>query len=171
MGIDREFLKTTPPPQTNLFLLRRRPWLGAFASLNPFSIGDLIERPLARLELTDRTVRCTLLMKQKLHHAGWLAQRLQIPDLKERVGAGEQVTVFEFPRDGYDIKWPKLSTGTLFEISEPSSPPWIVSFGMPRDYERHSWLAAYDFFMMNERRQWREALSPTARELPRASDS
>ena len=104
-------------------------------------------------------------------HAGWLAQRLQIPDLKERVKAGEQVTVFEFPRDGYQIKWPKLSTGTLFEISEPSSPPWILSFGMPRDYERRSWLVAYDFLMANERRQWREALSPTARELPRTGDS
>jgi hypothetical protein len=163
MAIDREFLKTTPPPQTDLFLLRRRPKLGVFASLNPFSVGDLIERPLARLELTDRTVRCTLLRKQKLMHAGWLAQRLQIPDLKERVKAGEQVTVFEFPRDGYEIKWPKLSTGTVFEISEPSSPPWIVSFGMPRDYERHAWLAAYDLMMSNERKQWREALSPVAR--------
>jgi hypothetical protein len=163
MAIDREFLKTTPPPQTDLFLLRRRPKLGVFASLNPFSVGDLIERPLARLELTDRTVRCTLLRKQKLMHAGWLAQRLQIPDLKERVKAGEQVTVFEFPRDGYEIKWPKLSTGTVFEISEPSSPPWIVSFGMPRDYERHAWLAAYDLMMGNERKQWREALSPVAR--------
>jgi hypothetical protein len=163
MAIDREFLKTTPPPQTDLFLLRRRPKLGVFASLNPFSVGDLIERPLARLELTDRTVRCTLLRKQKLMHAGWLAQRLQIPDLKERVKAGEQVTVFEFPRDGYEIKWPKLSTGTVFEISEPSSPPWIVSFGMPRDYERHAWLAAYDLMMSDERKQWREALSPVAR--------
>ena len=140
-----------------------------FASLNPFAIGDLIERPLARLELTERTIRCTLVRKQKLKHAGWLAERLQIPDLKERVGAGEQVTVFEFPRDGYHIKWPKLSAGTLFEISGPSSPPWIVSFGMPRDYEGHSWLAAYDFLMMNERQQWREA-QPTASELPRAGD-
>lgn len=109
-------------------------------------------------------------MVRRVRHAGWLAQRLQIPDLKERVRAGEQVTVFEFPRDGYHIKWPKLSTGTLFEISEPSSPPWIVSFGMPRDYETHSWLAAYDFLMMNERRRWREALNPTAHELPRAGD-
>jgi len=144
---------------------------GGVRKSQSFSIGDLIERPLARLELTDRTVRCTLLRKQKLMHAGWLAQRLQIPDLKERVKAGEQVTVFEFPRDGYQIKWPKLSTGTLFEISEPSSPPWILSFGMPRDYERRSWLVAYDFLMANERRQWREALSPTARELPRTGDS
>ena len=51
----REFLKDNSTPTNDLFLLRRRPWLGVFASLNPFSIGDLIERPLARLELTDRT--------------------------------------------------------------------------------------------------------------------
>lgn len=153
------YLKTTPPPRTDLFLLRRRSRLGVFASLNPFFLGDLIERPLARLELTDRTVRCTLIRNQKLKHAGWLAGRLQIPDLAERVSAGEQVTVFEFSRDSCQTKWPKLSAGTMFEISEPSSDPWIVSFGMPRDYEGFSWLAAYDFLMMEERRQWRAALS------------
>ena len=80
------------------------------------------------------------------------------------------MTVFEFPHDGYGIKWPKLSAGTLFEISEPPSPPWIVSFGMPRDYEGDSFFAAYDFLMMDERRQWREALSPAARELPLPGD-
>ena len=100
MGIfERRFLKTTPPPQTQLFLRRRRPWLGVLSGLNPFFIGDFIERPLARLELTDRTVRCTL-SRDKLKHAGWLARRLDIPDLAERVKAGEQVTVFEF-RDGW----------------------------------------------------------------------
>jgi hypothetical protein len=159
----RGMLKTTPPPRTDLFLLRRRSRLGVLASFNPFFISDLIERPLARLELTDRTIRCTL-PKQKLKHAGWLAKRLQIPDLKERVLAGEQVTVFEFPRDGYQINWPKLSAGTLFEISEPSSAPWIVSFGMPRDYEDFSIFALYDFLNMAERRQWQEALTSPAHE-------
>lgn len=143
--------------------------VGAFASINPFFVGDLIDRPLARLELTDRTVRCTL-GRQKLKHAGWLSQRLQMPDFAERVKSGQQVTVFEFPRDGYDIKWPKLGVGTLFEISEPSSPPWIVSFGMPRDYERSSWLALYDFMNMDERLKWREALNSKGRELPHTGD-
>ena len=161
----RDFLRTTPPPQTQLFLLRRRPRLGVFAGLNPFFFGDLIDRPLARLELTDQTVRCTL-TRQKLKHAGWLSKRLQIPDLAERVKSGEQVTVFEFPRGAYDIKWPKLGMGTVFEISESSSTPWIVSFGMPRDYERESWLAIYDFLNMDERLKWRDALNSKGRELP-----
>ena len=170
MGVERWFLRTTPPPRTELFLLRRRPWFGVFAGLNPFYFGDVIERPLARLELTDQTVRCTLPGRRKLKHAGWLAKRLQIPDLQERVKAGEEVTVFELPRDACQIKWPKLSMGTLFEIGEPSSPPWIVSFGMPRDYEQSSWWAFYDFLNMDERRQWREALSMKGRELPRVGD-
>ncbi len=169
MAWDR-FLRTTPPPQTESYLLRRRPRLGAFAGLNPFFFGDLLERPLARLELTDRTVRCTL-RKQKLKHAGWLAQRLQMPDLAERVHAGQEVTVFEMPRGAYNIKWPKLGMGTVFEISEPSSSPWIVSFGIPRDYEKDSYLAFYDFVNSDERRQWREALSPKDHEHPRAGDS
>lgn len=159
MGIREWYLRTSPPPRTDLFLLRRRPWLGVFAGLNPFFFGDLIERPVARLELTDRTVRCTLVKGRKLHHAGWLAKRLQIPDLAERVKRGEEVTVFEYPRDGYQIKWPKLGMRTLFEISESSSQPWIVSFGMPRDYEDSSWYAIYDFLQMTERQQWFKVLS------------
>lgn len=169
MGLERWFLRTTPPPQTELYLLRRRPRLGVFAGLNPFFIGDVISRPLARLELTDQTVRCTLTGRFKLKHPGWLARRLQIPDLAERVNGGEQVLVFEFARDAYQIKWPTLSFGTLFEISEASSPPWIVSFGMPRDYEDWSWLAFFDFMNNDERKQWRQALSPPERELPRAA--
>jgi hypothetical protein len=161
-----QMLRTTPPPRTDLYLLRRRPRLGVFAGLNPFFVGDLIERPLARLELTDRTVRCTVVSGQKLKHAGWLAQRLQIPDLKERVSGGEQITAFEFPSDGYHINWPRLGMGTVFEISEPSAPPWIVSFGLPRDYEQSSWLAFFDFLNVPERRQWREALSPTGGRQP-----
>lgn len=93
-----------------------------FAGFNPFYFGDVIRRPLARLELTDRTVRCALLSRHKLKHARWLARRLQIPDLEECVNAGHEVTVFELSCDTCHIKWPKLSMGTLFEISEPSSP-------------------------------------------------
>lgn len=163
------WLRTTPPPQTDLYLLHRRSRLGVFAGLNPFFVGALLERPLARLELTDRAVRCTL-PKQKLKHAGWLAERLQLPDLADQVKAGHETTVFEIPRTAYDIKWPKLGMGTVFEISEPSSPPWILSFGLPRDYEKDSFFAFYDFLNSNERRQWREALSPTGRELPRVGD-
>jgi hypothetical protein len=87
------------------------------------------ERPLARLVLTDRTVRCALLRRDKLEHAGWLQHGHSLRDQRTLV------------------------------------PPWIVCFGMPRDYDRESWFAFYDFLMMNERRQWRGALSPTGREL------
>jgi hypothetical protein len=140
--------------------MRRRPRLGIFASLNPFFIGDLIDRPLARLELNDRTVRCTLTGRFKLKHSGWLARRVQIPDLQDRINGGEEIVVFEFTRGTYEINWPKLSFGTLFEIGEPSAPPWIVSFGMPRDYERDSWFAYLDLMSSKERQQWRQALSP-----------
>jgi hypothetical protein len=39
--------------------------------------------PIARLELTDQTLRCTLV--DKSGYAGWLARRLQVPDLKKRL--------------------------------------------------------------------------------------
>lgn len=67
-------------------------------------------------------------------YARWLARRLQLPDLKERLKTRQPVTVFEFSRNGYDINWPALSMGTLFEISEPGSPRWVMSFGLPSQY-------------------------------------
>lgn len=175
MSLDPLFMRTTPPPRTGVYLLRRRPQTGVFASVvNPFFIGDLIERPVARLELTDQTVRCTLVPKRKLKHVGWLARRLQIPDLPERVKTGDEVPVFEFPRSGYQINWPQLSMGTLFEISDASCDPWIVSFGMPRDYGHtnviSNLLEMSDFLKMHERQQWRAALSPSGPQDPRVGN-
>jgi hypothetical protein len=162
MVLDRELMRTTPPPQTKLFLLRRRPRLGVLGGFLPVVFADLIERPLARLEITDGTVRCTLVPRHKLKHVDWLSKRLDLPDLAERVKRGEEVTVFEYPRNSYQIKWPKLSMGTLFEIGQPSSPPWVVSFGMPRDYGRHEWMVLFDVMNSPERKRWRTALTPGA---------
>jgi hypothetical protein len=169
-------LNTTPPPRTAVFLLRRRPLIGVFSGLNPFYLDILRSRPLAVLELTDSTVRCTLV--NKYGHAGWLADRLHMPDLKERLKT-EQVTVFEFPRNGYEINWPKLDMGMLFEIGEPGSPRWITSFSLPRDesYVDFTWWnAALMFFaqmsvlrdtaMREVRQLWRQALDPDGHRVP-----
>jgi hypothetical protein len=79
------------------------------------------------------------------------------------------VPVFEYVRGTYEIKWPTLSFGTLFEISTPPSPPWIVSFSMPRDYEREWWMAYVDYMNNDVRKQWRRALMPLGDELPPAA--
>jgi hypothetical protein len=172
-------LNTTPPPKTFVFLLRRRPLVGVFSGLNPFNLGSLRSHPLALLELTDSTVRCTLVNKHG--HAGWLAERLHIPDLKERLKT-EQVTVFEFPRSGYEINWPKLDMGMLFEIGEPGSPRWITSFSLPNDdyVSMSDWdfivpvleqLAALrDNAMRGVRQLWRQALDPDGAYAPNGGE-
>jgi hypothetical protein len=108
----------TPPPLTVVYLVRN-----AFA-------GGLYDVPSALLELTDSTVRCTL--TGTAGYSGWLAKRLHIPDLKERLSAGEQVTVFEFPRNQYHIKWYMISVGTAFKISQGDGPGWVVDLIRPR---------------------------------------
>jgi hypothetical protein len=171
-------LRTTPPPRTAVFLLRRRPLIGAFSGLNPFYLGVLKSRPLAVLQLTDTTVRCVLV--NKYGHARWLAERLQMPDLKDRLKT-EEVTVFEFPRGGYEIKWPKLDMGMLCEIGEPGSDRWITSFSLPRDEHvppgfSSDWdvlidavaqvAALRDGAMREVRRLWRQALDPNGSQVP-----
>jgi hypothetical protein len=118
--------------------LLRRLWFGQYAAL-----------PTAELQLTDATVRCIL--KGSSGYAGWLAARLRIPDLKERLAAGQQVVVFEYPRNGYQTKWPKIAAGTAFQISLGES-PWSVSFVTPGVGS-----AAYQGDRKN-REQWRDVL-------------
>jgi hypothetical protein len=108
----------TPPPKTVVYLLRN-----AIA-------GNMYDIPAALLEVTDSTVRCTL--TDTAGYSDWLARRLDIPDLKARLTAGEQVTVFRFPRTGYRIKWFKISLGTAFKIGEGDSPDWVVDLIDPR---------------------------------------
>jgi len=67
------------PPQTKVYLLQNR--ANSF-----FAVGEL--------ELTDTTLLCRV-----TGNAGWIAKELGIPDLKERLAAGEKVVAFEFGRN------------------------------------------------------------------------
>jgi hypothetical protein len=86
--------------------------------------ATLFGSPKAVLQIPDSTVRCIL-----RQHSRWFAKRLGIPDLKNRLNGGEQITAFEFRLNSYHIKWPKTSMGTAFQISQGNSPRWTVSFG------------------------------------------
>jgi hypothetical protein len=163
--IARSLATTTPPPLADVYLLRRRPLLGVFWDLPDFGLLPRNLPPMARLELTDQTVRCTLI--DKSGHAGWLARRLHMPDLKKRLKAGQQVTVFEFPRNGYDITWPQISLGTLCEIRHGEDQQWVISFTLPADYENFDVFRYFNAFrayqMRGVRRRWRNALDSRAR--------
>ena len=104
-----------PPPRTELYL---------YDAL----LGSLI----AQLELTDRTMRCTV--NGTRGYAHWLAKRLEIPDLKERLEAGQQVTVFEFPHHECDIWLPEWGQrGAYFQVGQGDAPLWILFFSKPGD--------------------------------------
>jgi hypothetical protein len=169
-------LTTTPPPETQAYLFHHRPRFGVFSGLNPFA-WPWRGRPLVLLQLSDQTVRCTILGR-RFGGARWLAARLGMPDLKERLKSGEEVTVFEFARNGYEIDWPKLDMYTLFEIGEPGSPRWTVSFRKIRDYSTggSGWMEAVSLLLdsgdilreasKNDVRQlWRTALDPGAQHV------
>jgi hypothetical protein len=158
-------MKTTPPPLTDVYLMRRCPLLGAFGGLAdvPFSSLLHFSSPVvAQLELTGWTVRCTLTGKRG--NARWLAQRLQLPDLKKRLKSGQRVTVFEFPRDGYGIDWPVHSLGTLCEIRHGIADRWVIAFTLPTGYERNGLFRYVNVLRAYQTRrvrgQWRRALRP-----------
>ena len=165
VGLDAStfFMTTTPPPLTDVYLLRRRPMLSVLWGLPYSGLLHQGSPPIARLELTDQTVRCTLV--DKSGHARWLARRLQLPDLKKRLKTGP-VTVFEFPRNGYDITWPDTSLGAVCEIRQGTADSWVVSFMLPADYEDFDVLRYFHAFRAYQtrgvRRQWRKALDPRA---------
>lgn len=136
---DIGFPVLAPPPRTELYL---------YDALR----GSLI----AQLELSDRSMRCSV--KGKKGYAHWLSTRLEIPDLKERLEVGQQVTVFEFPHDDCDIWLPEwVPRGAYFQVSQGDAPMWILFFSKPGDLSGSGYqqIAAVC-------QQWREALSRTS---------
>jgi hypothetical protein len=128
-----------PPPRTELYL---------YDAL----LGSLI----AQLELTDRTMRCTV--NGTRGYAHWLAKRLEIPDLKERLEAGQQVTVFEFPHHDCDIWLPEWGPrGAYFQVSQGDAPLWILFFSKPGDLSGSEYQK-----IAGTCQQWREALALTS---------
>ena len=124
-----------PPPRTELYL---------YDALG----GSLI----AQLELSDRTIRCSV--KDKRGYARWLSKRLGIPDLKERLEAAQQVTAFEFPYDDCDVWLPEWGQrGAYFQVSQGDAPIWILFFSKPGDF----WGSEYQKIAATCQ-QWREAL-------------
>ena len=130
-------MTTTPPPQTKAYLLQNR--ANSF-----FAVGEL--------ELTDTTLRCRV-----TGNAGWIAKELGIPDLKERLAAGESITAFEFPRDGLKVKWLKQFMGAGFQVSNGDGKQWVVSLIYPSGF-----LALLEIFeARSARKEWRAALPST----------
>jgi hypothetical protein len=139
---DSRFTEVTPPPRTELYLYN-------------FSVS-WDGQPIAQLELTDRTMRCTV--KGKRGYARWLSKRLEMPDLKKRLKDGQQVTVFEFPRYGCDIKWPEWNPrGAGFQVRQGDAAVWTLSFVNP---DRAPTESEYKN-LAGTCPQWREALGPT----------
>jgi hypothetical protein len=134
----------TPPPQTKV-------WLYQTDHLTAFSNQYSSVFP-ALLELTDSTVRCTL--TAKAGYSRGLARRMDMPDLQERLRAGEHVTVFEFRYNGYHINWPGFFSGTAFEIGQGNGPRWALGLVHPSDV-----VAVFREAGVRER--WRQALDPT----------
>lgn len=144
----------TPPPRTQVYLYRN-----AGMAFSAFS-----DHSSALLELTDSTVRCTLTSNSGCPR--WLAARLHMPDVKQRLSAGEQVTVFEFPRNGYRIKWPTLAMGTVFKISQGDARDWVVKVNTP-GYGGADLVPNVDYVSSRKTyKEWRQALDPTRQHVP-----
>lgn len=140
----------SPPPRTPMSL-----YPGGY-------FGAGIQFAYAELELTDRALRC--LLTDKTGYEPWLEQRLHIPDLKQRLRAGQPVLVFEFLYGSYDIQWRKGSFGSEFNISQGGASPWRVALFRPP-------FTLLDYFDNGIRKQWRRALESAGSVVPAAGQS
>jgi hypothetical protein len=129
----------TPPPRTGLYLYG----------------GAGYASPIAQLELTDRTMRCTV--KGKSGYARWLSKRLEIPDLKKHLNDGQQVTVFELPRYGCEIRWPEwVPPGACLQVRRGDGSVWSLAFIEPGRRPAESEYQK----LAGTCQQWRAALGP-----------
>jgi hypothetical protein len=128
-------MATAGPPRTDAYLLQTR--------TNP-------NFATAELELTDQSLVCRV-----TGHTGWLAKTLDLPDLKDRLNAGETITAFVIPCDGLSVKWLKQYLGGGFKVTDTKGRQWIVSLIYPSGV-----LSLIDG--LNERtkfKQWKQALA------------
>jgi hypothetical protein len=132
---ERTDMATAGPPRTDAYLLNSR--------TNP-------NFATAELELTDQFLVCRV-----TGHAGWLEKALDLPDLKDRLKAGEAITAFTIPRDRLSVKWLKQFLGGGFKVTDTEGKKWIVSLTYPSGA-----LSLIDG--LNERakfKQWKQALA------------
>ncbi|WP_167101411.1 hypothetical protein [Mycobacterium sp. DL592] len=108
------------------------------------------------LELTDSSVRCIA-----SEYAKWVDQELGLTDYKAKLSAGEEVVIFDFPRDAATVTWLGQFYRGGCEVSYGDSRRWIVSLVYPSGFG-----SVLD--LMTDRaiwRQWREELPGNAVKL------
>jgi hypothetical protein len=124
----------TAPPRTKAYLLKSRG--------NSWWVN-------VELELTDTKVRCLA-----SEYSKWVGEELGLGDYKAKLSAGEEVVIFDFPRDAVTVKWLRQFFRGGCEISCGDSRKWLVSLVYPSGLNTM-------LEVMTDRsiwRQWREAL-------------
>lgn len=126
------------PPRSKAFLLKSR--------TNSWWVN-------VELEVTDTRVRCLA-----SEYSKWVDEDLGLTDYQARLSAGEEVVIFDFPRDGASVKWLRQFYQGGCEVSYGNSRKWLVSLVYPAGFG-----SMLD--LMTDRmiwRQWREVLPNSA---------
>lgn len=124
----------TAPPRSKAYLLKSRS--------NTWWVN-------VELELTDTRLRCLA-----SEYAKWVDAELGLTDYQAKLSAGEEVVIFDFPRDTLNLKWLRQFYRGGCEVSHADSRKWLVSLVYPSGFG-----SVLD--LMTDRaiwRQWREAL-------------
>lgn len=124
----------TAPPRTKAYLLKSRG--------NSWWVN-------VELELTDTKVRCLA-----SEYSKWVGEEPGLGDYKAKLSAGEEVVIFDFPRDAVTVKWLRQFFRGGCEISCGDSRKWLVSLVYPSGLNTM-------LEVMTDRsiwRQWREVL-------------
>ena len=127
----------SPPPRAEVYLVKSR--------LSPLSTR-------AALELTDDTLRCTV-----MEYSKWVEKALEISDLRSRLRAGQTVAAFDFRRDQLEITWLKRFLKAGFSVSSGGSRRWLVSRVYPTGVM--ALVEVVDGWDVHH--EWRWALPPT----------
>jgi hypothetical protein len=122
------------PPRTKAYLLKSR--------ANSWWVN-------VELELTDTQVRCIA-----SEYSKWVDQELGLSDYEAKLSAGEEVVIFEFPRDEVSVKWLRQLYRGGCEVSCGDSRKWLVSLVYPSGFGTMLDLMTHRAIW----RQWREAL-------------
>ena len=92
--------------------------------VNPFPVS-------ADMTWDGQTFALTLNAMAAEAFNGWVEEELGQTDIKERLRSGEKIPVFAVQKGGFEMAWPKLYFGSMFEVTPTGGRKWLISIDYP----------------------------------------
>lgn len=92
--------------------------------LNPFPVAGELNWDGSTLTFTLGSLASDAVL-------GWVAKKLNDPDLASKLKSGEAITAFSWNVGEFKVSWPTMYAGSAIEVTGPTGASWFIAFDYP----------------------------------------